>query len=338
MLNNRKTTEDIEREILEKKEKGIEPHDYIIDYSFDDKTKDYQCMICMSLIQTATESKNCGHIFCEHCIFKWYNEQIENGEDPKCPVCKEEIHDVEDLIESKFLNRRIGEIVVECPFCDWKGEHLQFLKHTDPNDKNPCRYLMVDCIDCMEKVKFEALEVHKKETCNFRLIPCEQCNSKVTFHSLNRHIEQYCLETVVDCPNDLCNFSGKRSEYIVHKELCMYEKVLCPLSYMGCKELVERRDIDKHIENSLQSHFLIAEERIKDLEVEVNNLKTKLINYEPINPKHILEEGDLLKYKIGRNWVVCPIINVIDDILELETEDGEILEVSRYSDRLRLMQ
>lgn len=335
---NRKSPDEIEQEIIKKKEKGIEPYDYIIDFSFDDKTKDYQCMICMSLIQTATESKNCGHIFCESCIFKWHNEQEEQGEDPRCPICKEDINDIDDLSESKFLNRQIGQIIVECPFCEWKGEHLHFLKHCDPNENNPCRYLLVDCPECMQKIKNESLEVHKKESCSFRPIPCIQCNISVPFHSQARHIENICLETVVECLNSPCDFKGKRSEYIIHREQCMNEKVLCPLSYMGCKEMVERKNIDKHIESSMQSHFLIAEERIKDLEIEVKNLKIKLVNYEPISPKYFLEVGDLLKYKMGRHWWICPIIRINDDILELETEEGEIVEVSRFSDKLRLMQ
>ena len=103
-------------------------------------------------------------------------------------------------------------------------------------------------------------------------------------------------------------------------------------------EFFERKNIDKHLGEALQSHFLIAEGRIRDLEIEVKNLKTKLVNFQPIDPNHPLDEGDMIRYKRHGDWHFCTITAINDDELELETDEGEIIEVSRQSNRLRLLQ
>jgi hypothetical protein len=327
------TEEEMEEEIKIKKEKGIESHEYNLDLSFDESIKDYQCMICMSLIKKATEIKTCGHIFCEECIYRWYETS------DACPLCKTEMNDEQEhfLVESKFIDRKVSQIDVSCPYCDWKGKYLDFLKHSDPSYESPCRYILVKCDDCDENIKQELLEQHKKESCEHRLVLCNQCDIKVKLNKLGSHIRDICLETEVTC-NDKCDFKGKRSEHIVHQEQCQFETVICPLSYMGCSYMIERKNIDDHMENALQSHFLIAEERIKNLEIENKNLRIKLINFEPIDPDYPLDEGDMIKYKRHGNWIFCTIIGVEAEELELETDEGDIIEVSRHSDRLRLLQ
>ena len=63
-----------------------------------------------------------------------------------------------------------------------------------------------------------------------------------------------------------------------------------------------------------------------------------MVNYEPIDPNYPLDEGDMIRYKRHGNWRFCTIIDINDEMLELETDEGDIIEVSRHSDRLRLLQ
>jgi len=328
---NSQTEEEKELTLKRKKEAGFEAHEYSLDLSFDDSIKDYQCMICMSLIKNATEIKSCGHIFCEECIYRWYETS------DKCPLCKTVIVEEIDLVESKFIDRKVGQIDLKCPYCDWEGKFLDFVKHTDPTYKNPCKYLLVECNECDKKTKFELSEQHKKDTCDYRIVKCNQCHIDVKFNQQETHIQHSCPETEVTC-NEGCDFKGKRSVHKIHKDQCEFEKIICPLSYMGCSEFFERKNIDKHLGEALQSHFLIAEGRIRDLEIEVKNLKTKLVNFQPIDPNHPLDEGDMIKYKRHGDWHFCTITDINEDELELETDEGEIIEVSRHSDRLRLLQ
>ena len=334
-MNKVQTKEELEEDIKNKKLNGINSDEYILDLLFDDTIKDYQCMICMSLIKNATEIKTCGHIFCQYCIYKWY--ETSNT----CPLCKVDI-DEEDLVESKFIDRKVSQINVTCSYCDWKGNFFDFIKHTDSSYKSPCQYILVACNECNKNIKYESLEQHKIESCEYRLIQCIQCNIKIKSNELKYHIENTCLESNILSCNDKCDFKGKRSEYIIHIDQCPYEKIICPLNYMGCCDMIERNLVDQHMVNALQSHFLIAEDRIKYLEIENKNLKIKLINYEPIDPKHILVKGDMIKYKRHGHWIFCTITDIIEteysEFLKLETDEGEFIEVSRYSDRLRLLQ
>ena len=110
------------------------------------------------------------------------------------------------------------------------------------------------------------------------------------------------------------------------------------MHYIGCSELIERKNIDKHLENSLQSHFLIAEERIKNLEIDVKNLQTKLKNYEQVDNNHSFGIGDYIKYNYHNEWIICIITNVENDSLTLEMENGDVInEIPRNSENIRLL-
>jgi len=328
-----KILSDDEHKKLEfKKKSGIEPHEY--NFSLSDELSDYQCMICTNLINKATEIKTCGHIFCENCIYRW------NETNDTCPLCKTEFDSESDLVESKFIDRKVGQVNVNCPFCDWKGLYIDFVKHIDPTYKEPCRYLIVKCKKCSVTTKHESMEQHIKETCFFRTIPCDQCKIEIKYNDKNHHIESECLETEIKC-NELCDFKGKRNEYILHKNICIFEKIPCPLNYVGCTEMIERRYMDKHVENSLESHFAIAAEKIKDQEIEINNLKTRLLNYEPIDPKYKLVVGQMIKYQKHHKTYFCTILSINGEILELGLDsdsESNIIKINRNSDHLRLLQ
>lgn len=330
-IKNAKSKEELDLE--EKRKIGIEAHEFILETSKDQNLRDFECGICRCLINSAVELRGCGHVFCQGCIYEAYEHN------DKCPLCKIEIDD-EDMVESKFVDRKIGQINVECPFCNWKGNYLDFVrKHSEPTDENPCPYIIVHCDDCYERVKHESVSQHKKEACVHRYIPCDKCNGQIKFNKIQDHLNNHCIESMVQCPNENCEFIGKRNEYTDHKDICEHEMILCPLHTWGCTKVMRREDADKHIENAVQTHFMIAEERINDLEIENRNLKTKLLNYEPIDPNYPLKIGTMLKYKERRHWHVCIIINIEDDgELELEIQETEeTISVHRNSDRLRLL-
>jgi hypothetical protein len=320
------TTTTTTTKLTQQQEKGLEAHEYFSELCVEEKYRDYQCMICMCLIKKATQIQSCGHFFCKDCIKPWY-EQNES-----CPLCKTEIKKG-DMTEIKHIDRKVGEIKVQCPCCPWQGFYLDFEKHLSPSANKPCPYLLAECLACHEKIKVEHMESHKTEKCQYRPVSCEFCQVVIVHNQKDLHLVQDCSETIVSC-NELCSFKGTRSLREVHKTLCDYEKIPCPLSYMGCTEFILRKEVDLHMENALQSHFLIAEEKIKNVMIENKNLKTKLLNYEPIPHSHSFMIGDFLRYgdkfctikEIEGNWLI-----LIDDF------DGEV-KISRFSDRLHLLE
>lgn len=320
-------------EILKRKqEQGIEVYEYILELTNEqlEKSKDLICSICQSLLKNTIEISTCGHLFCEECLIPW----IENDNDT-CPSCKTNFSK-SSIKKSKFIDRLTGQISVSCQFCVWNGLFLDYnTNHINPESVNCCKYMLIQCNKCKSNIKKEKIQNHLINDCNYRDIKCDYCNIIISKHLIEGHMIHECSESDIKCDNNSCNFKGKRKDLKLHKDACKYEKVPCPLKKYGCDELLERSEIDKHLENSMEYHFAKAEEKINDLLIENKNLRIKLMNYEPIDKNYKFTVGEFIQYKIGRDWNIYPISEIGSDFIVITLGDEDMM-VEKKDKKLRL--
>ena len=61
----------------------------------------------------------------------------------------------------------------------------------------------------------------------------------------------------VPCPKRRCETRVARRDLPKHREECLFEKVLCKYSTIGCEKEVERKDLEEH-EGDTQQHLQLA--------------------------------------------------------------------------------
>lgn len=264
--------------------KGVQPCKYRAVFSKTDISDDLICCICQGLL-TSTMELTCGHVFCEGCIMNWF-EMKES-----CPMCKAEIDIEIDVNPSKCLDRMVSKVNVSCAYCDWKGENLDFKNHSNPEFRDCCQYLLTTCDSCDHKVRKKDMDTHVKDICEFRYVVCEFCKSDdVVYCELKDHYEE-CPKYEVKCE---CGSSFEKSD--PHFDTCPEVLIDCSEKHNGCNERIKRKDLDQHLSNSLEKHYAYAEELINDLRIEINNLQTKLKNYE-IPKDYQFKHGEMLRYR-----------------------------------------
>ena len=123
--------------------------------------------------------------------------------------------------------------------------------------------------------------LHNME-CPMREIACEYCSDIIIAYRLEVH-KGTCEKNTVPCPNN-CNKNVARNSVNAHLSVdCPREVVKCPYREYGCEEMMERKLVDLHEREYLQSHFKLTcistkrthaeqTEKIQKLETE-NKLK-----------------------------------------------------------------
>ena len=78
----------------------------------------------------------------------------------------------------------------------------------------------------------------------------------------------------VSCPNDGCKKHLTRHDFSKHRQECMFEKVFCKYSIIGCEEEVERKDLAEH-EGDTQQHFQLAVDTVRQLQIKIENMQVQ---------------------------------------------------------------
>jgi len=131
----------------------------------EDVTKEFVCKICLDVVGCAPKLTRCAHLFCGDCIKQWFAVQPKSqtwagrakatGTVP-CPVCKEPLHEQEDLHavcpgqrgNSAFLWKMLSGLEVRCANhpscnpdgrCDWTGTYGDYQAHIQCCENEPLR-------------------------------------------------------------------------------------------------------------------------------------------------------------------------------------------------------
>ena len=101
------------------------------------------------------------------------------------------------------------------------------------------------------------LEKHTKEECPRRQYECPHCQEAGEYREMTTKHLHKCAMIEVPCPKRRCKTRIARCDLPKHRKECMFEKVLCKYSTIGCEKEVERKDLEEHEEDT-QQHLQLA--------------------------------------------------------------------------------
>ncbi|KAI6661195.1 TNF receptor-associated factor 4-like isoform X1, partial [Oopsacas minuta] len=173
------------------------------------------------------------------------------------------------------MNREIvSDKMISCPLkkrgCEWSDTVTTAMDHLEECEFFPvlCPLGCV-CLEGERKGKVIRLEKrripeHQRDSCPLRELVCEFCVNNVKACEMNPHLE-VCEHFPDLCPNS-CVIEGeegtiqmKRRDVPAHlADVCPLQKVECPYWVHGCKEEMERREMDLHEREFMHIHFRLS--------------------------------------------------------------------------------
>ncbi|KAI6661692.1 TNF receptor-associated factor 4 [Oopsacas minuta] len=203
------------------------------------------------------------------------------------------------------MNREIvSDKMISCPLkkrgCEWSDTVSTAIHHLEECEFFPvlCPLGCV-CLEGERKGKVMKLEKrwipeHQRDSCPLRELVCEFCVNKVKACEMNPHLMD-CEHFPVPCPNG-CVREGdegtrqlKRRDIPVHlNDECPLQKVECPYWEYGCREEMERREMDFHEKEFMHIHYRLS---MTDMKLKLATANTKIENFE----KQITEKDSELK-------------------------------------------
>lgn len=104
----------------------------------------YGCIICSDVFDVNVQRNictipQCGHVYHEHCVKRWFRTQIEQGTQSSCPKCRAPAQ------ENETIRLFLHETVTDTNSDDANGTNEQ--NHDDDNDSNGDNHEAIDVWD-----------------------------------------------------------------------------------------------------------------------------------------------------------------------------------------------
>ena len=225
---------------------------------FVENVRDYECPLCLHVTREPSLTSCCGQHFCQACI-----QKILTDNKP-CPFCNCKGDSFTTLLDKK-QRRRVLDLKVNCDTkadgCDWVGGLGDLEQHLSEK----CLLISVDCpYNCGEAIERRFLGIHEVFKCPKRPYNCEYCNLEGTYQDIQEDHLPVCPKYPVECPNECGVAPLERGQLEEHLRECPLAMVECELKELGCEELVQRKDADKHMEQAAPTHLrLMASHYLK---------------------------------------------------------------------------
>ena len=311
---------------------------------------DYYCMICAKVLKEPHLTDCCGQHFCQACLEQWFKKQQKKI----CPHCRSE-----NFSHMRYLplKRKINFLEVYCPYQNEGCEVVTQLGELNIH-KDECGFAKVVCSQgCGRLICRKDLAEHCSNECLKRMIKCKYCGKEDHFETINDEHMTVCDECPVNCPWE-CNLADgiKRKNLVKHMEICPLEKVQCPFHDAGCDVMVLRKDLNGHIESSMQTHLMKVMSAYSKLKKDFKTMSSQAILAEPIIK---LSLGSTIYFSLtsSKGWVTPPFY-VLDrykfcirhkrdeiaslvllkkvDNLELQLPTAVVDDLNRYELEVRL--
>jgi len=275
---------------------------------------DFKCPICLGVLKEPFLTSCCGNHFCKPCIVSVKKDSS------KCPLCK--ATPLNGII-NKHFKRSLDQLKVYCIYkemgCEWIGEYGKVEKHLDfDNEKGECQFVAVKCPlskQCEFTILRKFLLAHCRKACKYRPYSCKYCGFQSTYVDITTQHNDVCANYPLLCPNHCSRMTYPRSQLKDHIAECPNEKIACTFYEMGCKELVKRRLLSKHLECNAVYHqtimcqtfakelkslvkdnqSLVNDKKILEKKIEVSNITIKNLQ-EKVN--HLSREINMLKVEL----------------------------------------
>lgn len=249
-----------------------------------DIISNFYCPICKGILFNPI-TDYCGHAFCAKC-FEIYTSDVQ-----ECPLSKKPLIVCQPIrvgVIADFLDKQIIVCKNKVHGCNWEGRVDEYLKHL----LNECQTELINCNNqgCTLKIFRRDLPNHSKE-CLYRIESCPFCHSTMPFNVLESH-EINCLKRPQKCPQGCGETIIKQNieEHIL--KLCDFARINCPFHTVGCKTMPIKKDLEKHLEESINDHMLLFYNDFSNLSKILDQfIEKKLIEktIEPLKRKVDLE-------------------------------------------------
>ena len=278
-----------------------------------------ECPVCLHILRDPHQVTCCGKSFCKECI-----GQATSGK-RQCPCCNQDSYHV---YSNKGLQQPLYQFKVHCSNkktgCKWTGELGELDKHLNLNVGNElkgCQFAKIECSYCSTVILRKRLVLHKAEICSKRPITCSFCRIyKSTFEDVTNNHYRTCGYYPVKCPNE-CGASPIRRNIDDHvTRECPLTMTECDFANIGCEVKLPRREMARHLEQNLTSHFSLLAVSHKKQQVILNQqqdqvkmLKEKCCELTTQNEMYQLDitalNQDIIKLRTHLK-LNCPTANV----------------------------
>ena len=234
----------------------------------------FYCGKCSFVARSPILTICCTETYCQDCIASIQQQ------DRVCPACGEE--DFATIKAVKYL-RQMETLQVHCSMkergCGWSGTLEQLDTHLDPDQDN-CQYVDTKCpLNCHMTISKKKVEQHVAQHCAKRPHVCQHCGFKATYEEVvDTHLPE-CKYVALQCPNR-CGVTCERGDMEDHMKICQLEEVECKFSDFGCDERFVREGQDKHDEQNVHKHILLAASANEKMKRKLQELEQKLQEYE----------------------------------------------------------
>ena len=238
-----------------------------------EELKEFICPLCQKIFDEPTmELCGCHKICCKICLDEFFEKHGKI-----CPFSNKAIN--QDPQPVPVINYTINLFEIKCRNykygCGWRGKCGKYKEHL----KKYCLKEIIKCnnIGCNELIMKENMNRHLK-VCKYRYILCKLCNSKVQFIDRKKHEEICTNRNDEDCPQG-CGEELDANLLKAHiNNICSLELLECPFKYFGCKEKLNKEQMEKHKIDDMNNHILLFGERIIKTEEEIKNIYKLLEN------------------------------------------------------------
>lgn len=300
------------------------------------------CLVCDKVFRDPHKTSCCGTTYCRKCL-----DKTTGG---PCPNCSE---DSWEMVLDESSQRNVNDLYVRCLHvtdgCLWFGRLEQLPRHIDKDNKSGCIFIKLTCPhNCGEKYARKVLQEHAKNRCLKRPYTCEYCSkNQGIFEDVQRDHFPTCPDYPVPCPNKCPDRTVPRSQLEDHvKNKCQYqENVSCAVSFAGCQDKLQRKNIPAHLEKNIASHIIMMSAAFVEFKKEVED-KIEALPSE-MAPKNIEIDTNIEEFLTSKDQEIRQLKLQVQQLKrEKEDQDGNmhaLLEKMRRSldlqeQRLSLME
>ena len=164
---------------------------------------------------------------------------------------------------------------MHCPnMCGKKMELFEVDNHVTSD--NGCPFQVVDCDNkCGHKDKRADVKKHMTSKCRLRREKCRYCPLVSTHEQVTGAHLNECPNYPLNCPNK-CGAQGlTRSTVPAHREVCPLQQVECEYKRFGCAVVLLRKELEGHLQTSVQDHLQLTMRRVEEQEIQLRDVEER---------------------------------------------------------------
>ena len=234
---------------------------------YEKPSEEYFCPVTFELLIDPVQTNFC-------CGNHLSREQLQ-AEGKPCPLCEKTPLKTTD---DRFFKRKVRQLKIRChnksAGCGWVGELGELESHLNLGSLEvQCDFVEVECpLKCGKILQRRNVKKHKSKYCVKRPFSCKYCDYKSTHEKVVKDHWPKCQHFPKLCPNK-CSTDTIERRFLQHhlQEQCLLQKIPCEFAFSGCQATVERKSMQKHLDENKDVHLKMTASKCKDLEAKLTD-------------------------------------------------------------------